>query len=306
VNYNIYKLYFKTPVHFGKGRLSTVSSTFFADTLFSAMCKEAIMLYGDNGAEMLYNMVLENKLKLSDSMPFNGDMLFVPKPIIDVEREERSNIHFKRKLENLDYIPIEDINNFLNENYDPSNAIEMLEKIGKEDIRTCVSVKEFEDNEPYNIGIYNFNQNCGLYFIAIVDQNAEENIDEIVKSLSFTGIGGKISSGLGKFEYTKCKIDKSIIDFEKQADIYMSLSLSMANDSELENAVKGASYKMVKRSGFVSSENYSDKMLKKRDFYCFKCGSCFKTKFDGGIFDVGNGGNHPVYRYAKPMFIAVR
>jgi len=304
MNYNIYKLYFKTPVHFGKGRLNTSSNTFFADTLFSAMCKEAIMLYGDKGAKMLYNMVLENKLKLSDAMPFfNDNILFVPKPIMDIE----CSLHFERKLEKLDYIPIEHINNFSDESYDPSNAIEMLEKMGKEGVHTCVAVKEFEDNEPYNVGIYSFAENCGLYFIAVTDQNIEENIDEIMKSLSFTGLGGKISSGLGKFEYKKCKINKSIIqNFEKQSDVYMTLSVSMANDSELENAVKEAGYKMIKRSGFVSSENYSYKMLKKRDFYCFKGGSCFKTKFEGGVFDVSSGGNHPVYRYAKPMFIAVK
>ena len=32
---------------------------------------------------------------------------------------------------------------------------------------------------------------------------------------------------------------------------------------------------------------------------------CFKTIFKGDIFNVGNQGQHPVYRYAKPLWMEV-
>lgn len=63
-----------------------------------------------------------------------------------------------------------------------------------------------------------------------------------------------------------------------------------------------------KRSGFVSSENYSSKMVnadgfvKKKDFFVFKAGSCFAKKFEGAIFNVSQRGAHKVYRYAVPLF----
>ena len=39
--------------------------------------------------------------------------------------------------------------------------------------------------------------------------------------------------------------------------------------------------------------------------YVFAAGSCFKNEFEGDIYDVTNGGSHPVYRYAKPLFMGV-
>ena len=44
---------------------------------------------------------------------------------------------------------------------------------------------------------------------------------------------------------------------------------------------------------------------KKKELYSFKAGSCFSHKFDGHIFDLSEGGNHPVYRYAKPLMMGV-
>ena len=44
---------------------------------------------------------------------------------------------------------------------------------------------------------------------------------------------------------------------------------------------------------------------RKRDFHVFAAGSCFANQFLGDIFDVSTGGAHPVYRYAKPLFMEV-
>ena len=76
-------------------------------------------------------------------------------------------------------------------------------------------------------------------------------------------------------------------------------------DDELEQALEDASYLMQKRSGFVASAIYADEWRKKRDLYVFSAGSCFKNCFQGDIFDVSDGGRHPVYRYAKPLFMGV-
>jgi CRISPR-associated protein Csm4 len=49
----------------------------------------------------------------------------------------------------------------------------------------------------------------------------------------------------------------------------------------------------------------AERLEKKRDFYSFAAGSVFQNKFEGDIFDVSIKGNHPVWRYAKPLFMAV-
>ena len=301
----IYKLKFRAAVHFGSGRLSSGGNVFFADTLFSALCHEAVKLYGSDGAEKLYRLAHEGELMLSDGMPYCGDILLVPKPIIHIEGERESDSSMKKKFKKLKYIPINDMGSFLDGKYDPSDALDI--KLGESDIRNAAAIHDDDDNEPFNIGTYTFAKNCGLYFIAqISSDEAGEVLDKLLESLSYTGIGGKVSAGLGRFEFTKTDMPAEL---EKRlagnSSAYMSLSVSMAMDDELDSAVQGAYYEMIKRSGFVASPTYADNPQKKTDLYCFRSGSCFKNRFHGGVFDVSAGGNHPVYRYAKPMFMSI-
>lgn len=309
MDYSIYKLSFKTPVHFGGGRLSGSNNTFFADTLFSAFYKEAIKLFGEDNAKDLYYSAQNNALLLSDAMPYCDDTLFIPKPIIAIKSEKQGDSSLKKKFKKLKYIPIEDIDAYMSGNYNPSEALELLNEIGKKDNRSYVLVNDNKDNEPYNVGIYNFEKNKGLYFIVGAETEAIKNmVEDIMYSLSYTGIGGKISAGLGKFDYEY--IDENSLLTSKlkaRGSLYTSLSISMAKEKEIEKVVEGASYELIKRSGFIASEKAFDTPIKKRDFYCFKGGSCFNSKFEGDVFNVSSSSSkHEVYRYAKPMLLSLK
>ena len=85
----------------------------------------------------------------------------------------------------------------------------------------------------------------------------------------------------------------------------MLLSSALPKQEELNQALEGANYLLQKRSGFVSSVTYADEQRKKRDLYTMQAGSCFQHPFQGDIYDVGRGGAHPVYRYAKALFLEV-
>ena len=50
------------------------------------------------------------------------------------------------------------------------------------------------------------------------------------------------------------------------------------------------------------ADQYAEEQRKKKTLYVFDAGSCFENSFEGAVYDVSNGGNHPVYRYAIPMF----
>ena len=93
--------------------------------------------------------------------------------------------------------------------------------------------------------------------------------------------------------------------FEKRTGRYMLLSTALATDEELESALDGASYLLTKRSGFIASDTYALEARRKRDLFVFASGSCFVNRFSGDIFDVSIGGGHPVYRYAKSLFVEV-
>ena len=83
------------------------------------------------------------------------------------------------------------------------------------------------------------------------------------------------------------------------------LSVALPKEDELESALDKASYQLLKRSGYVASENYADEWKKKKDLYVFSAGSCFEQRFEGDIYDVSDNGKHPVYRYAKALFLGV-
>lgn len=302
MEYSIYKLKFKTPVHFGKGRLNTSTYTVYADTLFSAIYKEAITLFGEKEAKGLYDFCVNGQLKISDTMPYRGKELYVPKPILNLNIESQD----------LSYIAFRDIDRFIKGEY---TAGDDENKFGESSTRYGVKVNRFvcdDNSEPFNVETFSFEKDCGIYFIVVADNSEPIGmIDSIIEGLSYTGIGGKLSSGLGKFEYIYEDVSDSMKKmFNGNYETYMTLSTSLPKESEIQESLKNSSYELVKRSGFVSSANYSKtgQSVKKKDFYCFKAGSCFKSKFVGDVFDVSDNqiGCHSVYRYAMPIFIGIK
>lgn len=197
-------------------------------------------------------------------MPYIGNNLFIPKPIISMNVNRESDSKLKKKFKKLKYILIENMTEYLNGNFNPKDTIKMFDDFGKSDIRTSVSVNEITDNKPFNIGIYSFKDGNGLYFIATYkNKDILDYLDILIESLSFSGIGGKRSSGLGKFEYTYEDIsDETKKRLENNFDTYMSLSVSMAKED--------VKYELIKRNGFISSENYSNTYMKKMIFTVLK------------------------------------
>lgn len=324
MEYKIYKLRFKTGVHFGNGLLNDSINTVKADTLFSALYLEALNI-GKN--DELYKMANDSRLFISDAMPYiKNDIFLVPKPMIQVKTDKKqdkdqieNNSVIKKRVKNIKFLPITNLDDFLN------GDIEKIEddslKTGYFEGMTKARVRSHDENGipidtlPYHVGVYNFDENAGLYIItAYEDEEVIKLIEELLTSLSHTGIGGKRTSGLGKFDleirdlpsdfanklFTKKHISDKI--FKK----YMSLSTSLPKDDELEEALENSSYLMEKRSGFIYSTTYSDEFRRKKDMYVFSSGSCFENLSDGDVYDVSEGQNtHKVYRYAKPLFLGV-
>ena len=59
--------------------------------------------------------------------------------------------------------------------------------------------------------------------------------EELLESLSYTGVGGKKSTGLGRFEYQESEISTNLEKkLQKAGKINILLSTAMAADMELE------------------------------------------------------------------------
>lgn len=301
MEYTIYKLQFPNGVHFGEKSLDETRRSFSADTLYSALYLEALR-QGKDTAERLLELSLDGKLLLSDAFPWIGDTCYLPKPMKPVEKiQERGNSVIRKAIKGLSYIPMGKLETYFQGELDAVAEQDRLKNLGKTAIRTSAYVYTRVDTEPFHVGVFTFSENCGLYVIAGTEgDEPHQFFYDLLDAVSFTGIGGKRSAGLGRFVIAQ----ESRMEIPAPYDgcSWMALSISLPKDEEMDDAMRGAKYRLIRRSGFVYSETYADEPQKKKDLYMMESGSCFLHPFSGGIYDVSSGGRHPVYRYGKPLF----
>lgn len=304
MEYAIYKFDFQTGVHFGTGMLNESTDTFLADQLFSALYMEAVKMKKETD---FLQLVKEGKLRFSDTFPYIGKEYLLPKPMLYIETSERGKSEQKKAYKKLKYVPVDRLAEFISGTMDIGQIDMDRYKYGTYRQQTMASVRTEEETLPYRVGTFYFSEGCGLYvIIAYEDTECRELADELLEALSYTGIGGKKNSGLGKFMLRSAKIPELLKEYlQRDSKRKMLLSGALPKDDELEYALEGASYQMNKRSGFVASVKYADEWRKKKDLYVFSAGSCFEHCFEGDVYDVSQGGKHSVFRYAKPLFMGV-
>lgn len=299
--YRLFRLEFPYGVHFGKRALEDTDITFYADTLFSAFCQEAVRQGTLNRWLELFE---KNRLWISDAFPYVKQEYYLPKPImwIKTERPGGDSVE-KKKYKKLKYIPAK----YIKEYFMGEFPIDLgFPEIGQESMRVSAKVRGEEETTPYRIKIFQFSEGAGLYFIAKGEEDALQFLEELLFAVSYSGIGGKKYAGLGRFEFMTCKIpDELETLLENKGEIHMLISSALPKTEELQKATEHGYFQLIKRSGFIDSANYSDRQMRKRDLYVFQSGSCFTSSFSGQIVDVSDGGKHPVYRYAKAMFLGV-
>lgn len=304
MKYAVYKLEFKTGVHFGDGALSSSNNSFQADTLFSALYIEAMKL---GCSEALFEAVKSGELLFSDAFPYIGTSYYLPKPMIYIEPQDKGNSTTKKAYKKMKYIPSELFADYLHGDIDPQKCD--ISGLGRGYDHIMASVENGEaDTEPYSVGTFWFNSGSGLYVIAkAADDDTASLFEELMESLSYSGIGGKRTSGKGRFEFKYAnKTDDLLSLLNNRTGRYMLLSTALPTEAELDNAVEGASYLLQRRSGYVYSDTFAETNQKKHDMYTMQAGSCFNVSFAGDVYDVSDGkGTHPVYRYAKALFVEV-
>ncbi len=310
MKYIKYRLHFKTAVHFGNTSLESAKMNITSDTLFSALFLEALAI-SEEKARWLHQSVSNGTIVLSDLFPYIDKVDYLPKPMKFIETQRKTgDSTVKKAFKKLKYIPFTKLEEFIAGEIDAKFEADQLKKLGSSRLKTSVSLKGNEESMPYHIGLYKFDDEnkAGLYFVVGLKEEYEEDFFELLDALSFTGIGGKRSSGLGKFEVSS-EEELDAHRFEGEFSEYMLLSTALPTKEELNGVLGEATYQVVKRGGFVYSDNYSadseHAFMKKRDIYMFTAGSCFKRRFDGDIYDVSDGGNHPVYRCGKGLFIGM-
>jgi CRISPR-associated protein Csm4 len=323
MNYFLYKLAFTTPVHFGPSNaaqsLYRSKENFCADTLFSALCHSALSVYGQNGLDSLIRETRDGDLLLSDGMPWSGETFYLPKPFLTSKSQQEVPTRLRKAVKKLAWIPIDAFDTFTEslrggKPYDPEKY---PEGFGSHVEITKAAIPSGKDAEPYQVGLYAFEQDKGLYFIAgcqSIDQ--KERLTRLVKNLGLSGIGGKTSSGYGKFvldsvidlkqaKNNSLKNLAVLLESDSKTEQYFLLTTSLPSDQELDTIIEGASYQLLRRSGFVQSYTAGSNPVKKKTQYFLKAGSVLPRRFSGELYDVGASGMHPVYRYSFPLLLGV-
>ena len=300
MRYKCYCLNFPNGLHVGGTSLDESEMTFSADTLFSALFQEAIL---SDKSDMLLGSVKSGKLLLSDAFPYIGETLYLPKPILRVNvKDSKGDSVQKKAFKKLDFIPVNEMDTYLSGKMDAAHQAEKLKEMSATTLKTSAAIHGVDETLLYGVGVRYFAQNAGLYVLCGTENDDVEGfLYDLLDSLSFSGIGGKRRSGIGRFTITKEKEMPSYL-FEGNASRYMSLSISLPREDELDSVLEDAFYQIRKRGGFVASETYADEPLKKKEIYMVAAGATFAHKYDGDVYDVSVAGLHPVYHYGKPIF----
>lgn len=296
---------FTAGIHVGIQNLD--SPCFLADTLFSALCQEAIRT--DEGIEYFVDKFRNQQLQISDTMFFCDEKYYIPKPMLRIEGKDDGSSIEKKAFKKLKSLQIKHLHDFLKGKLDPIAENKENSNFGAYDIRTNAVIDENGQAVPYQSEVFRFNKGCGLYFcVRYKDDGDLEYLQILVQALSYSGIGGKRSRGLGRFQYEIVDMPEELLSRmeEKKGTGYISLAISLPVEGDLKEICKASNYRLIRRGGFVASRTYAESFQKKKDCYCFSAGSYFPGRFKGDIYNVSNKyGAHPVYQYAIPFFMEV-
>lgn len=332
MNLFIFKLKFTTPVRFGGDyfayALTGNTMAPHSDTLFSAISNEWIKLYGEDDYQSFYQEATKDNFLLSDMLPFKfeddgNSILYVPKPIVFLEKTntevQEQHLNLKKQLKDIEYIKIEELDSYMDFLKTGGKLPISQCDFGENHIVTKVAIGRTGESLPYNVVSFIFNRNAGLYFIVKLDKTYLAKFKNVVISLGETGIGGKRSSGYGKFILQEDEYEIGMengeplgiyqSDFElikkmnQKNGAFLSLSLLYPKIEDISDISSQDTYTILSRRGFVYSKEYAQQFVKRKPSYAFNRGSVFKKELKGQIIDLSIAGTHPVFRYGKGFFI---
>lgn len=313
MGYSVYKLEFSTGLHIGQDTggpsLDDGKMTIHSDTLFSALCCEGVK---QGLLPQLVKYFKENILAISDTFPFSGEELFLPKPILFTgNRQKEGDPALRKQFKSLAYIPLASFTDYIQGLKGASFDLGGIEnEFGSLTVDTKVALSRLEKPQPYHLASWRFKKNCGLYLIVKAEeQEALAIFLKLLTALGLSGIGGKQSVGLGKFTIEEIEMPGellSLLENKNKASYQMILGTALPNDSDLEAVIQDGWYALLRRGGFIRSETYGEGQLKKRTIHMLAPGSCLKNRFLGGLFDLADGGGtHPVWRCGNTLFAGV-
>lgn len=311
MDYSLYRLSFSTALHIGKdsggASLEDGQMSIHADTLVAALCCEAAR---DASMQVLLDCFADGTLTVSDALPYAGDEMYLPKPVLFMgERQPEGEAGLKKQLKAVEYIPLSGFDEYLQGLKSGRIAWDELQNtFGQLTTTTRVGIAGNTAPLPYHVAAWKFARDCGLYIIVRSRQaEALELFSTMLTCLGLSGIGGKQSSGWGKFQVANYVLPSRLLELleDEQAEYQMLLGTALPADDELEPVLENGWYTLIRRGGFIRSATYAPGQIKKRSMYMLGPGSCLARRFTGDMYDLAGQGTHPVWRCGKSLFVGV-
>lgn len=317
----IYKLKFLTPVHLGAaelgGKLESVSFSYGSDKLFGALCCE--LSENENLLLNFVEKIRREEIFFSDLLPYKGDNFYLPKPILLVDSQKtperlelvemRLQATQRKKQKKIEFIRASRFEEYFSA-VKRNSPFQEENNFGETELVQKVSCRA-EEPLPYYVGTFSFNSDSGFYLIAFFEDDRDKQIFRtILEYLGLSGIGGKRSSGFGKFFLIEeislegcmnedlAALNKMLTN--KSASWQMNLSSLLPSPDEI-STLKKSYFKLKRRGGFVSA--ISGEIEQKKNNICVVvAGSCFPHRLKGELLSVDKINGHEVYRLGKSIY----
>ncbi len=324
--YYLYQLTFDTPVHFGDasfgGSLERSSWEYTSDRLFSSLCCE---MASQGEMDLIDNMVQlaqDGQFLLSDLLPYqlgaHDDLeLFLPIPYVYMEGKEKiKNLDMqeakklsahRKQVKKQAYCRVSELEEYCSclRSGEIFRARSQWEP-GAEQFAERVNCRG-EKKLPYYVKNNIFRQGAGMYFIVQMPDDMEGIFGRVLESLGLSGIGGKRSSGCGRFHLADDPLllepgiyqdtDCLYAMLTARSKGYMCIS-SLLPEPHQADIVRQGMYRLRKSSGFTDG-------IKRNSIYMLAAGSYLPEKLPGLLLDMGESNGHPVWRYGKGLYVGI-
>lgn len=280
MKFQICRLFPRAPLHLGERETWREGSSVYihSDTLFSGICNNYALLYGD--AELktfLEKAENQNMLKLSSAFPFWDNHLYFPIPKNQIPEDKMAyKIKFieltgfemllaGRKLEGLisESIPV------IPRKKHPTNPWELL-NVPRITLNR-LNNHPTEEGGFFHSGRVSYRKSAGLFFLFQINDILEaKRFEASIRLLTENGIGGDRSVGYGLMEFHQ--FESINISVPEDADAETSLSLYYPAPKETGN-MDEAYYELIERKGYIYSQ--SNLTLRRKTVRMFLEGSVF-------------------------------
>jgi len=326
MKFDIYRLYFKSPVHISSAKDDLASSRrmMHSDTLYAAITDTWYLLYPDVPAPEDYTVSSLFPFYEYEKRKFE---YFFPKPKISYEVDPKEveikavkkirwlakeffekwisgrNIFDEMEKEDLTELlsRVKKNGGYLSYHMDHSPLVSSLTP------RVAVPRAQGEDSRPFEFEKLFFRPSAGWYFLAdFEDEDTRKRVEKVLTFLQEEGMATDKFLGMGRFELER---DTLTLDVPENGEKVINLSLFIPEDDF--DFKKVENFALLRRGGYITTHPW--RTLRKKSVYAFEEGSVFQgmqgnrsgktvdLKPDG--FD--NTGLHPVYRNGKSIFIPV-